>query len=137
MKDSFDTDSILYRILKNSPVMDIISGDVYYQPDRPDDSDKEDIVINTIVLTQDYHPQIGFSNVNIYVSDNEIVVNGKQQRSINNERLKYLTGIVAQSLREANIEGLKIILRWKRTFQEPEIDQSFTNIRVSWNIQID
>jgi hypothetical protein len=137
MKNSFDTDLILYRILKESPVKAEISGDIYYIEDRPDDSCKEDIIINTIALTQDYHPQIGFSNVNIYVADNEIVVSGVQQRSINNERLKYLTGIVVQSLREANIKGLKITIRWQRTFQIPEIDQSFTNIRVSWNIQID
>lgn len=137
MKSSFDTDTILFRILRDSPVMGIISGDIYYLEDRPDDSCKEDIIINTITLTQDFLPQIGFSNINIYVLDNDIVVDGKLQRCTDRLRLKYLAGIVVNSLREANIKGLKIIVRWQNIFQLPYINQSFMNIRIKWNIQID
>lgn len=136
MKSSFDTDTILFRILRDSPVMGIISGDIYYEGDRPADSIKEDIVINTVTLTQDYHPQLGDSNVNIFVSDSIITINGKQQRAVNRTRLKQLTELVIQAIRDSRLDGLKANLKWQRTLQEPEINQSFTNIRISWNIQI-
>lgn len=136
MKSSFDTDTILFRILRDSPVMGIISGDIYYEGDRPADSIKEDIVINTVTLTQDYHPQLGDSNVNIFVSDSIITINGKQQRAVNRTRLKQLTELVIQAIRDSRHDGLKANLKWQRTLQEPEINQSFTNIRISWNIQI-
>ncbi len=137
MKNSFDTDTILYRILRDSPVKEALTGDIYYEGDRPADSDKEDIVINTVTLTQDYHPQIGESNVNVYVADNIITVDGKQQRIPNRVRLKTLTAMVIQAIRESRIEGLKANLKWQRVLQEPDIDQTFTNIRLSWNIQTD
>ena len=72
MKTTFDTDSILYNILLNSPLKNAISGGFYLGEDRPDDSEEEDVVINSIVLSQDYHPQIGTSNVNIYAPDKKV-----------------------------------------------------------------
>lgn len=135
MKNSFDTDTILYRILRDSPVKEALTGDIYYQGDRPADSDKEDIVINTVTLTQDYHPQIGESNVNVYVADNIITVGGKQQRVVNRARLKQLTELAIQAIRDSRLDGLKANLKWQRILQEPDINQTFVNIRISWNIQ--
>ena len=51
MKTTFDTDSILYNILLNSPLKNAISGGFYLGEDRPDDSEEEDVVINNIVLS--------------------------------------------------------------------------------------
>lgn len=135
MKSSFDTDTILFRVLRDSPVKAAISGDIYYEGDRPADSNKEDIVINTVTLTQDYHPQLGDSNVNIYVPDSIITIGGKQQRVVNRARLKQLTELAIQAIRDSRVKGLKANLRWQRTLQEPDINQTFVNIRISWNIQ--
>ena len=71
MKTSFDINTIVYRILNVQTVKNAISGDIYKGDDRPDDSTDEDIVINTISLTQDFLPQIATSNVNVYVAVEE------------------------------------------------------------------
>ena len=72
MKDcsSTDTDDILYKIVKEAVTSGKvkISGGVFVQGERPDDSEAEDIVINTITVT-DEKPQTGTSNVNIFDSD--------------------------------------------------------------------
>lgn len=135
MKNSFDTDTILYRILRDSPVKEALTGDIYYQGDRPADSDKEDIVINTVTLTQDFYPQLGDSNVNVYVKDSIISIGGKQQRVVNRARLKQLTELAIQAIRDSRLDGLKANLKWQRILQEPDINQTFVNIRISWNIQ--
>ena len=67
MKTTFETDTLLFSLLRESPVSAAINGGIYVGDDRPDDSVKEDIVVNSIDLTQDYLPQIGTSNVNIFV----------------------------------------------------------------------
>lgn len=135
MKSSFDTDAILYKLLRDSSVKAEISGDIYYEGDRPADSDKEDIIINTVTLTQDFYPQLGDSNVNVYVKDSIISIGGKQQRVVNRARLKQLTELVIGVIRDSRVKGLKANLRWQRTLQEADINQTFVNIRISWNIQ--
>ena len=137
MKTSFDTDTILYRILRDSPVKSTIDGDVYYTGDRPNDSEKEDIEINSVTLTQDYLPQLGRSNVNIYVPDIMVRINGKDQKTVNRIRLKSLAEMAITSIREANIEGLKAIVTNQRVIPEPNINQHFVNIAINWNIQIE
>lgn len=137
MKQSFDTDTILCRILNSSPVKDEISGGIYYQDDRPNDSEKEDIVINTVTLSQDFHPQLGESNINVFVPDKLVTINGKQQRKTDRVRLKELSEIITTAIRNANIKGLKAIIKWQTVLAVHEVNQHFSNIRISWNIQID
>lgn len=137
MKTSFDTDTILYRILKDSPVKAAVNGDIYYTGDRPNDSDKEDIEINSVTLTQDYLPQLGKSNVNIYVPDIMVRINGKDQKKVNRTRLNELAKMAINSIKEANIEGLKAIVKSQIVISEPDINQHFVNIAISWNIQVE
>ena len=134
MKQTFDTDSILYQILNGSPaILSAISGGVYID-ERPDGSEAEDIVVNTIDLTQEYAPQLGTSNVNIHVSDIDVQINGVQQKKKNRERLKSLTTIVLDVLKSAKIEGLALIVTNQTTIKEPTINQHYVNIRVDWVI---
>jgi hypothetical protein len=135
MKTTFDTDAILFSLLRESPVSAAISGGIYVSDDRPDDSTKEDVVVNSIDLTQDYLPQIGTSNVNIYVPDKNVKIGGKQQLQANRTRLKKLSEMAIETLRGANITGLKIILGNQTVLDEPSVKQHFVNIRVDWNIQ--
>ena len=111
LKTSFDTDSLLYGILSRSPLKAALSGGIYVGDDRPADSMAEDVVINTITLTQEYHPQQGVSNVNVYVSDKAVRIGAKEQFVADRVRLKMLTDMA---------DGVR---------------QHFTNVRVSWNIQ--
>lgn len=137
MMTSFGIDEIVFNILSKSEVKQTISGGIYYQNDRPDDSADEDVVINTISMTQDFLPQIAASNVNIYVSDVRRRIKNKEQLKPNRKRLSELTSIVLKVLREAKVDGLTFIPQSQILLQEPNIKQHFVNIRISWNIQID
>lgn len=135
MKTTFDTDAILFSLLANSPVKAAISGGIYVGDDRPDNSTLEDIVVNSIDLTQDYLPQLGTSNVNIYVTDKNKKIKGVQQLQADRIRLKALTEMVIAELKKANITGLKLILGNQTLLAEPSVKQHFVNIRIDWNIQ--
>lgn len=133
MKQTFDTDTILYQILNTPAITSAISGKVYID-ERPDSSESEDIVVNTIALTLDNPPQLGSSNVNIHVSDMDVQINGVQQKKKNRERLKLLAAIVVDVLKSAKIEGLALIVSTQTTIKEPSISQHYVNIRVDWVI---
>lgn len=135
MKTSFDIDKIVYDLLSCSTVKGAISGGIYFQDDRPDNSSKEDIVINTIAITQDFLPQIATSNVNIYVADKPRRIEGQEQIKPNHRRLSELTKMVVEILRASRIEGLKLIVENQSILQEASIKQHFCNIRIAWNIQ--
>lgn len=135
MKTSFDIDKIVLDLLRKSPVKDAINGGIYFQNDRPDNSTKEDIVINTITMTQDFLPQIATSNVNIYVADQPRRIEKTEQWKPNHKRLSELTKMVVEVLRGSRIEGLKLIPKSQSILQEASIKQHFCNIRIAWNIQ--
>jgi hypothetical protein len=135
MKTTFDTDAILFSLLQDSPVKNAISGGIYVGDDRPADSTDEDIVVNSIELTQEYLPQAGTSNVNIFVPDVQALVKGKQQPVTNRVRLKALAELVMGTLRNAHVPGLKLIPENQTTLAEPSVQQHFVNIRIHWNIQ--
>lgn len=137
MKTSFDIDKIVFDLLSNSVVKDAISGGIYFRNDRPDNSNKEDIVINTITMTQDFLPQMVTSNVNIYVADQLRRIEKTEQWKPNHKRLSELTKMVVEVLRGSRIEGLKLIPESQSVLQEASIKQHFSNIRISWNIQTD
>nr|DAT47784.1 MAG TPA: hypothetical protein [Caudoviricetes sp.] len=136
MKTSFDIDRIVFDLLsKSQELKSTMKGGIYYQDDRPDDSADEDVVINTITLTQDYLPQLATSNVNIYVADQTRRIKGVEQVKPNHARLAKLTKIVLEVLRSAQVEGLKIIPESQTVLQEQGARQHFCNIRLAWNIQ--
>lgn len=133
MKTSFDTDDILYQILSsNTELKNMVTGGIY-KGERPDSSEKEDIVINTITVTQDL-PQQGASNVNIYVPDMSIKIAGKPQRKANTERLRVLTNKVLNILADASVEGLMFWVTNQSVLKEPDVFQHFSNLRIEWNI---
>lgn len=137
MKTSFDIDRIVLDLLRNSVVKDTISGGIYFQNDRPDNSTKEDIVINTITMTQDFLPQIATSNINIYASDVRRNIKGIEQLKPDHKRLSEITKKVLEVLRVANIDGLLFVPESQTMIQDKTVNQHFSNIRITWNIQID
>lgn len=133
MMQTFDTDNIIYDLLKGSALNTEITGDIF-TGERPDDSLKEDVVINTITTSQDLSPQKAVSNVNIYVSDIDVKISGKNQKKANRKRLKELSEITSAILRSAKIEGLLILITNQATINEPGANQHFVNLRIEWNI---
>lgn len=134
MKQTFDTDTIIYGVLKGTAALtSAISGGVYPRQ-RPLNSGKEDVVINTITLTQDTYPQLGTSNINIHVPDKTVTIDGVQQKVQNGERLKAISALVLEAIRRANVTGLKMIVESQATVQEASINEHYVNIRINWNI---
>lgn len=134
MKTVFDTDSILFRLLSGKVSN---KGGVYVGDTRPENSADEDIVVNTIDLWTDVPPQIGTSNVNIYVPDTSKNINGRMQVSANRQRLQQLSDEVMAIIKEARIKGLTAVPAHMIIMNEPTIKQHFVNIRIDWNILID
>lgn len=133
MKTPFETNEILMGLLIGNTS---IKGGYYHEGDRPDNSTGEDIVVNTIDLTVDTLPQIGTSNVNIYVPDTSKKIKGKSVLSANRTRLKALAKEVLAIVRKAEIPGIKAIPGNMTIMYEPNTRQHFVNIRIDWNIQI-
>lgn len=135
MKQTFDTDDILYGILiQATGLISAITGSVYSGGERPDGSKTEDIVINTITLTQNTLPQLGTSNVNIHVPDMDVKISGKPQKKANKAQLKALTTIVLNTLTSARVLGLKFRVTTQTTIKEPELSEHFVNLRIEWSI---
>lgn len=137
MKNSFDLDELLHGCMRAYGIQNVINGGIYYSDSRPSDSQKEDIVINTITLTQDFLPQIGTSNINCYVQDKMIKVNGKHQNVPDRIRLKKISEEVVKAVKSFKVIGLKAIVEASSALNEAQVQQHFINIRISWNIQID
>ena len=103
--------------------------------ERPENSTDEDIVVNTIDLECDALPQVGTSNINIYVSDTTKTVKGKKQVSTNRVRIKQLTQEVLNVIKNTVIPGVKATPSTQTLMNEPNTHQHFMNIRIDWNIQ--
>lgn len=132
---SIDTDDILYKIVAQAVSTGVvkISGIVCTQGERPDDSETEDIVINTITVTHD-KPQTGTSNVNIYASDLKVKIRGKEQRKANRERLREIGDALVSYLDAQNIADLEYWIESDIVLQEQQVNQHYRNLRISWNI---
>lgn len=132
---SIDTDDILYKIVAEAVSTGVvnISGIVCTQGEHPDDSETEDIVINTITVTHD-KPQTGTSNVNIYASDLKVKIRGKEQRKADRERLREIGDALVSYLDMQNIADLEFWIESDIVLQEQQVNQHYRNIRISWNI---
>lgn len=133
---SIETDDILFEILNASAELKAeLSGGIYVQGERPDESEKEDVVINCLTLSHDV-PQSGISNVNIHVPDKKTKIRGKEQRKADRERLRLLTSLVLAVLKSANITGLTLKVSAETVIKEPEVFQHYNNLRLDWNIHL-
>lgn len=132
---SIDTDDILFKIVSEAVTSGkvVINGGVFTQCERPDDSEAEDIVINTITVTHD-KPQTGTSNVNIYAKDLKLRIKGKEQRKADRERLRTIGNALVAYLDAQNIADLEYWIESDIVIKELEVNQHYRNIRISWNI---
>ena len=132
---SIDTDDILFKIVSEAVTSGkvVINGGVFTQGERPDDSEAEDIVINTITVTHD-KPQTGTSNVNIYAKDLKLQIKGKEQRKADRERLRTIGNALVAYLDAQNIADLEYWIESDIVIKELEVILHYRNIRISWNI---
>ena len=132
MMTAFELNTFIYKLLAGHTS---INGGVYYDDDRPNDSQNEDIVVNTIDVTMDSSPQLATSNVNIYVPDTAKIIDGSSQLKANRTRLRELTKEIICLLKNAQFVGIKLIVVNHNIISETNINQHYSNIRINWNIQ--
>ncbi len=132
---TIDTDDILYSLIRRAVDTKAvkINGDVYPEGDRPEDSQKEDIVINTIALTHD-KPQDGTSNVNIYVADLRVKVHGKEQRAANRDRLQAIGDDLVSFIEDQNLADFEMWIESDTLLKDESARQHYRNLRIKWNI---
>lgn len=134
MKTTFDLNAILFKCLNtNAAFKSALTGGVYTS-ERPDDSEKEDAVINTLTVTREHSPQRGRSNVNIFVPDIKVQVGGKEQRKPAETRMKTLADLAIAALEGERKVGLSLYISNMGVMDEPDIHQHFVNLRVDWLI---
>ena len=101
-KTSLDALDILYRIVKNS---EIIAGSAringgLYKSQRPINSDKEDVVVNALPMNRN-QVQEGLLNLNIYVPNQELTINGVTDLSQPNyTRIAALSAMISTLLND-------------------------------------
>lgn len=131
MLTPLDIESILFSLLNGKTS---VKGGIYTGDTRPSDDTNEAIVINTIDLLCDVCPQIGTSNVNVYVPDTNKRIAGRDMMAANRQRLRVLSAEVLAELHAAIIPGITITPGNAAVQEEPTIRQHYMNIRVTWNI---
>ena len=111
-----------------------ISGDIYFDNERPIDSAKEDIAINTPALNgTPGNPQNGYSNINIYVPRLRVVIGGKQRLVRDRVREAALVDKVDEVVKSMSVKGLAYIDSESKE-QSADGNESFVCVRVFWNI---
>lgn len=111
-----------------------ISGDVYFDNERPIDSTLEDVTINTPSLSGgNGHPQTGYSNINIYVPMMRVKIGGKQRLVRNRNRENALVLAVSTAVEGLRAKGVASV-DGENKEQSSDGSESFVNIRVFWNI---
>lgn len=131
-RSTFDQDNILYKDLTASALKNAISGGIY-KYERPDNSKLEDVVINSIALTND-DVQLGVANVNIHVPAIEIVVDGKQQRKPNIKRLATLAGIAIPILKHKVGQDYNYWISSQTTVNNPDTNERFINFTINFKL---
>lgn len=135
MKTTFDLNTILFRILNVHKDELALTGAIYKDDDRPMNSEKEDISINTIDLTVDYAPQIATSNVNIHVPDKIVKLGGSDQYKKNDPRLKELTAKVIDLIKSEHVPDVGLNIEDQSLLKDVDSShQHYSNIRISWSI---
>lgn len=132
----FDIDAMMYRLLVGSGVEDLISGGVYMQGERPENSQKEDIVINHISLTMESVPQTAVTNVNIYANDINAKVGKHVMGVANRKRLDEIADWLIGAIQSSRIPGVALRVENMTVVPEQSIKQHYVNIRVYWTIAI-
>lgn len=132
---SIEADEILYRVIAEQVRAGAIpiNGVVATFDDRPDNSNREDIIIGTIDLSHE-KPQTATTAVCIYIPDKAISLKGIKQHKPDKERLQLIGEAVVRALDEANLPELEFWIESDTIQQEAAVNQHCRYLRVKWNI---
>lgn len=134
MVNSIEIMEKMFDILNNGNVRTMINGGIYHQGQRPVNSTKEDIVINVLSLTTESEPQSAIVNVNIFVPDVDMNVNGAVVKMANEARLNQLVKKVEDAINASSVSNADVYTTEQYLLEEESIGQHYFNVRVSWVI---
>lgn len=127
-----DLNAMLYAALTS--IRSKLSGGIYIDDERPNNSTSEDIVINTPTLTigRAGEMQKGYSNINLYCPK-AIVKTTQGTHYAYNRRTEELTALIIDALTEMKVEGYLDIESESEQASGDNREQ-FVNIRINWKI---
>lgn len=131
MRTTYDGKDLIVRRLLDT-VKNQITGNIYRNR-RPSGSRKEDIVVNSLPMTADFH-QRGVFNVNVYVPFLSVTIDGVTQAQPDNLRLKILAAMVSNALHEYYGNDYNFYVENISEFEEQSEKADFINIRVRMNL---
>lgn len=101
-----------------------------YKFQRPQNSVKEDVVVNLLVQARGQVQQ-GVINVNIHVPNLSLPTNPVDNTQPNVPRLKYLTGLANAALEEVYGDDYNFEVQQDNLFAD-ENNQHYSNIRITF-----
>ena len=129
MYDIFDANELLFQALNVAEVKALINGAVY-NGSRPLNSQKQDIVVNTITITQQFTPQTATSNINIYTQD----LTGPGIPPQNVAKMKAISRKVVEIMQSKNYLGKSVYIVHQGILQDANNNEHYLNLRLQWKI---
>lgn len=132
MKTTLDLVDVTWDRLNSSSLKTAITGKIYKYR-RPVNSNVEDVVINSLPVTNE-QLQRAVVNVNVFVPDVTISVNGNQDKVPNHVRLKQLAQTATSELNDRLIGDYSWEVQQQTVLEDEESQQHFVNIRLQFYI---
>ena len=133
MTTTFEVVDTIYSFLDTSPVKTEISGSLCKHR-RDGNSRKEDIVINCLPINNE-QLQKAIANINAYVPDLKVTVNGMQDLQPNHPRLKAIAGLILEAVTDKWGADYNLDVQQQVLIQDPESGSHYINIRVEFFIE--
>lgn len=128
-RTTLDGKQWILDILLENGIDKIIEGKIY-KDERPTDRIAEDIVINSLTMTNEYI-QNGVFNVNCYVPKLQLKQNSIVQKKKNYARFKQIAEKVYQALNDVWKEDFNLDIVNHQDFEEEEY--SYYNFKIEIN----
>lgn len=128
-KTVFDGKQWIFELISQSPVKAIVSGSIY-KDKRPTGSTKEDIVINSISMDNEFL-QDGVFNVNFYVPMLSVSIGGTTQYMPNNNRMAEISRVASQVLDNVFKPEYNLTIVNHNTFEVEAENAIYINFRIN------
>jgi hypothetical protein len=130
MKDGFDIVADV-KSLVNVPVITGAIESPIWEHSRPDNSDKIELVVNSLGATNDQY-QKGFANINIYAPSLERNVGGKVSRYANTPVLNNLVKLIKPLVEKQFRPTFNTEIDESPTLMQDTDGSWFVNIRLKY-----
>lgn len=121
---------LMYDYLKGTPLTGAVSGELC-KGNRPLNSRKEDVVINSLPLTMD-QLQKCIVNVNVFVPDITVSTGEGETREPDFARLAQLEPIALQAVKEYQSLTHSFYVQQCHVIKDHESESHYLNIRVEF-----